>query len=303
MRDYSVVSPRFWIGATGKELRGNPPAQVLALYLMTSPHANMIGVFHCPLIYMAHETGLGMEGASKALQSLIEAKFCTYEESSETVFVHRMAAFQVGDQLSAQDKRCKGVEREWSNIPSRHLQQAFFAIYSVAFHLPKTVEKSKGHRSPFQAPTKPRTGTGSRTGSRNPPFPPGGAFEAFWECWPKNDRKQDKAKCSEKWKREGLDTVAEAIVADVTAKKHSQKWRDGFIEAPMVYLNNRRWEDGAAGEATGPKRGTDEYAALHKSAGWWREAGFPTIWDAMASKCWHDNAHEFRDGKRVGVAA
>lgn len=50
------------------------------------------------------------------------------------------------------------------------------------------------------------------------------------------------------------------------------------------------------------KRGTDEYAALHKSASWWREAGFDTIWDAMASKCWHDNAHQFRDGQRVEVA-
>lgn len=128
-------------------------------------------------------------------------------------------------------------------------------------------------------------------------------FEAFWECWPKNERKQDKAKCSEKWKRDSLDTVAEAIVADVTAKKHSQKWRDGFIEAPMVYLNNRRWEDGAAGAATGPKRGSDEYAALHKSAGWWREAGFDSVWSAIAAKCWHDTAHRFRDGKCVEVAA
>ena len=56
-------------------------------------------------------------------------------------------------------------------------------------------------------------------------------------------------------------------------------------------------------EQTSAKRGSDEYAALHKSAGWWREAGFPTIWDAMASKCWHDNAHQFRDGKRAEVAA
>ena len=152
MRDYGVVSPRFWIGTTGKELRGNPPAQVLALYLMTSPHANMIGVFHCPLIYMAHETGLGMEVASKALQSLIEAKFCTYEESSETVFVHRMAAFQIGDHLSEQDKRCKGVEREWNNIPSRQLQQAFFAIYSVAFHLPKQSRKARGTEAPSKPP-------------------------------------------------------------------------------------------------------------------------------------------------------
>ena len=152
MRDYSVVSPRFWIGTTGKELRGNPPAQVLALYLMTSPHANMIGVFHCPLIYMAHETGLGMEVASKALQSLIESKFCTYEESSETVFVHRMAAFQIGDHLSEQDKRCKGVERDWNNIPSRQLQQAFFAIYSVAFHLPKQSRKARGTEAPSKPP-------------------------------------------------------------------------------------------------------------------------------------------------------
>jgi len=302
MRDYSVVSPRFWIGATGKELRGNAHAQVLALYLMTSPHANMIGVFHCPLIYMAHETGLGMEGASKALQSLIEAKFCTYEESSETVFVHRMAAFQIGDHLSEQDKRCKGVEREWNNIPSRQLQQAFFAIYSVAFHLPKQSKKARGTEAPSKPP-RSQEQEQEQEQDQDTPQPPTVAFEDFWECWPKNDRKQDKAKCSEKWKREGLDTVAEAIVADVTAKKHSQKWRDGFIEAPMVYLNNRRWEDGAAGAATSPKRGTDEYAALHKSAGWWREAGFPTIWDAMASKCWHNNAHEFRDGKRVGVAA
>ena len=199
MRDYSVVSPRFWIGATGKELRGNAHAQVLALYLMTSPHANMIGVFHCPLIYMAHETGLGMEGASKALQSLIEAKFCTYEESSETVFVHRMAAFQIGDHLSEQDKRCKGVEREWNNIPSRQLQQAFFAIYSVAFHLPKQSKKARGTEAPSKPPRSQEQEQDQEQDQETPLSPQGGGFEAFWECWPKNERKQDKAKCSENW--------------------------------------------------------------------------------------------------------
>ena len=303
MRDYGVVSPRFWIGATGKALRGNAPAQVLALYLMTSPHANMIGVFHCPLIYMAHETGLGMEGASKALQSLIEAGFCTYEESSETVFVHRMAAFQIGDHLSEQDKRCKGVEREWGNIPSRQLQQAFFAIYSVAFHLPKQSKKARGTEAPSKPPRSQEQEQDQEQDQETPLSPQGGGFDAFWECWPKNDRKQDKAKCAAKWSKDGLDAMAEKIVADVEAKKATAKWRDGYVEAPMVYLNNRRWEDGSANAATGPKRGSDEYAALHKSAGWWREAGFPTIWDAMASKCWHNNAHEFRDGKRVEVAA
>lgn len=54
---------------------------------------------------------------------------------------------------------------------------------------------------------------------------------------------------------------------------------------------------------SGPKRGSDEYAALHRNASWWREAGFDGVWDAIAVQCWHDNANEFRGGKRVGVAA
>ena len=151
MRDYGVVSPKFWIGETGKALRGNAQAQVLALYLMSCPHANMIGVFHCPVLYMAHETGLGMEGASKALQSLIEAGYCTYDEASEIVFVHRMAAYQVAESLKPGDNRVKGVEREWSNIGPAQLKSAFAAIYSVAFHLPIEAEKI----SPSQAPSKP----------------------------------------------------------------------------------------------------------------------------------------------------
>lgn len=151
MRDYGVVSPKFWIGGTGKSLRGNAPAQVLALYLMTCPHANMIGVFHCPVLYMAHETGLGMEGASKALQSLIEADYCTYDEASETVFVHRMAAFQVAESLKPGDNRVKGVERDWQNIAQPQMKAAFHAIYSVAFHLPGEGENT----SLSKAPSKP----------------------------------------------------------------------------------------------------------------------------------------------------
>lgn len=150
MRDYGMVSPRFWIGETGKALRGNADAQVLALYLVTSPHANMIGVFHCPVLYMAHDTGLSMEGASKALQCLIKAGYCTYDEANETVFVHRMAAYQIGEALAPADKRCKGVEREWLNIASHSLQAAFFAMYSDVYHLEKQSKKT----SPSEAPSK-----------------------------------------------------------------------------------------------------------------------------------------------------
>lgn len=72
-------------------------------------------------------------------------------------------------------------------------------------------------------------------------------FDDFWSTWPKSDRKQDKAKCQEKWGDLKLDDIADKVLADVEIKKQSRKWQDEdgkFIEAPLVYLNNKRWEDG-----------------------------------------------------------
>ena len=105
MRDYSKVNGQFWIGKTGKALRGDAQAQIVAMYLVTSPHSNMIGVFHCPVLYIAHETGLTIEGASKGLQRLIEGEYCTYDEASDTVFVHEMAKYQIGESLIPNDKQ------------------------------------------------------------------------------------------------------------------------------------------------------------------------------------------------------
>lgn len=69
-------------------------------------------------------------------------------------------------------------------------------------------------------------------------------FAEFWEAWPKSERKQDKAKCADKWAARGLDAIADTIMADIATKRKTQKWQGGFIEAPEVYLNNSRWEDG-----------------------------------------------------------
>lgn len=94
---------------------------------------------------------------------------------------------------------------------------------------------------------EPRTKNQSNT-----PQPPKGGvqrFEEFWTAWPKGERKQDKVKCARKWKASDLDAVADAILADIATKRHTEKWQTGFIEAPLVYLNGRRWEDGVTPDA------------------------------------------------------
>ena len=69
-------------------------------------------------------------------------------------------------------------------------------------------------------------------------------FDEFWDSWPKNERKQDKKKCRDRWVGKSLDSLADKIIADVVLRKQGKKWADPqFIEAPLVYLNNQRWED------------------------------------------------------------
>ena len=168
MRSYSKVSSSFWTGRTGRALRGDCDAQIVALYLLTSPHASMIGVYHCPILYIAHETGIPFEGASKGLQRLVEGGFCTYEEDTETVWVHEMARFQVGESLKANDNRVKDIQRQFAEIPEGKIRRGFYERYKDAYILnkpPGEASESKPLASPLQAPSKPGTGTGTGTGT------------------------------------------------------------------------------------------------------------------------------------------
>jgi hypothetical protein len=152
MRDYAKVAPQFWIGQTGKTLRkAGAEAQVVAMYLLTSPHANMLGLYYLPTVYLIHETGLGDEGALKGLQRAIEAGFCSYDEASEVVWVHEMARYQIADQLKDGDNRCKGVQSEYDSLPSNPYLAPFFDRYASAFHM----ANRRGNGSPSQAPSKP----------------------------------------------------------------------------------------------------------------------------------------------------
>lgn len=155
MRDYSKVSGTFWTGKTGRGLRGDMQTQLVALYLMTSPHANMIGVFHCPVIYIAHETGSPLEGAIKGLKKLCEGGFCAYDEDSETVWVHEMAKFQIGDDLKPNDNRVKDIQKQYESMPESRIKSGFLEKYGACYH----IADSKPLRSPSEAPPKPEAGT------------------------------------------------------------------------------------------------------------------------------------------------
>ena len=72
-------------------------------------------------------------------------------------------------------------------------------------------------------------------------------FDRFWASWPRSERKTSKSLCQKKWAKLGLDAQCEEIIKHVEYMKTTDSWLKSngqFIPAPLVYLNQMRW-DGA----------------------------------------------------------
>lgn len=144
MRAYGKVTPRFWTGPTGRRIRAaGPAAQVVALYLLTCPHANMLGLYYLPLPYVCHETGLSPGTVDEAVSALVAGDFCRYDPGTEFVWVVEMARYQVGECLAPRDKRATGVARALARLPENPFKVPFLERYGATFHL-------DGHGATFQ---------------------------------------------------------------------------------------------------------------------------------------------------------
>ena len=72
-------------------------------------------------------------------------------------------------------------------------------------------------------------------------------FNLFWAAWPRSTRKGAKSACLQKWCKNYNETQADQILKHVAWMKTTEDWlknNGAFIPAPLVYLNQQRW-DGA----------------------------------------------------------
>jgi hypothetical protein len=251
-RDYAKVSPLFWTGNTGREIRARgQECQLAALYLMTGPSATMLGVYHMPAVLLAHAIGSSLEGASKALRSLSEGGFCVYDESSEWVWVREMAAWQIDDELDASDNRVKGIAKDWLALPNLPFLQEFYDRYAAAFHLPKRrlpQAPSKALQSPSQAPPKPGAGTGTGEGTRTgeKTLSDKSDFARWYAAYPRHEAKGDAEKA---WRAVKPLPALDVLLAAVEWQKRDGCLRareaDGrsLIPLPATWLRKARWLD------------------------------------------------------------
>lgn len=84
-------------------------------------------------------------------------------------------------------------------------------------------------------------------------------FERFWKAWPASTRKGAKSECKKKWEKHYCETQTDQIIKHVEWLKTTEQWiksNGAFIPAPLVYLNQQRW-DGADIPEIKPKNAID----------------------------------------------
>lgn len=160
MRSYGKVSPSFWRRGSGKNLRGKPEAQVLALYLMTCEQGTMCGIFHCLLVTIAGETGLSPDATRSAFELLADEDLAYIDEPGELVFVPATALHQVGPELKGGDKRRVAIVNELTRAGAHPFVADFWRRYGDAYSLgpvPRALQPldapSKGHHEVASTPS------------------------------------------------------------------------------------------------------------------------------------------------------
>lgn len=248
------VNTRFWRDTYIAKL--SPEYKLFFLYLLTNPETTLCGVYEIPLQQIALDLGISQQKTETMMQQLEEDEKVAYIDGWLCLVNHPRYMT-----LSNVNHR-KGVERELSEVP-KAIRNRLPIAYGMAYHshsietevlipililipipkgytsasddadtsgdTPKSEKKKRVSSSHKKAEPK-RTGTKA-------------CFEKFWQIYPKKTQKKS---CLQKWQLHKLDPELDTIIDFVEKAKESDRWKSGFVVSPLVFLNQRRWEDDLA---------------------------------------------------------
>ena len=185
---FGKVQEGFW---TDEKILGlNEDGKLLALYILTGPHRNMIGCFRLPVEYVMGDLKWDRDRVSDTLSELVSIGFITRCETTGWVLVNNLLKYDpivspktgvAAARLAAAVPRKSAV---WQGLMQRlipygtKLPQGFFreAEYPSAYPIGNGMPSPEPEPEPEQEPIPPI-----------PPVPGGGGpdrFEEFWTAYP-----------------------------------------------------------------------------------------------------------------------
>ena len=82
---YSKIDSRFWSDEKTRAM--SPDARYIVLYLLTSPHRNILGCYHLPKLYIMADTKLSQNKFNAAWKEVQKSGMVKYDEASEMILV------------------------------------------------------------------------------------------------------------------------------------------------------------------------------------------------------------------------
>jgi len=152
VRTQATIVPTFWTRGSGKKLRGNADAQVLAFYFMTSPHSTMVGIFYSSVATILDETGLTEPRFRAALPAV--AEIAQYDEQEGIVFLPEGSAHQIGETMSIGNKVRKPALSQLQVYGNHRFVREWIYRYYDAYCL--SHEGIPRPDAPYDAPSKTR---------------------------------------------------------------------------------------------------------------------------------------------------
>lgn len=258
MREYGQVQSAFWQASDVQNMTDT--GKLLALYLLTGPHANGVGCYRLPDGYVTAD----LEWSSKRLEE-------GFHELSENGFAYRFEGVVFIPNFLrwnaiANGNVAKARFKEWESLPKSELKA--HAARAMLRFCPHWSDEARNHLETVsetvtetipagyanQNPTRPDP---TQTLPK-PSFPQKPAkakkstegFEAFWLAYPRKVGKEDALKSFVKVSPDP-DLLA-AMLSALKRQAGSEQWADRqFIPHPSTWLNGKRWQDEEGGTETG----------------------------------------------------
>lgn len=121
MRDYGKVHTGFWVSEDTRALSDD--GKLLALYLLTCPHANIIGCFRLPQAYVADDLGWNAQRVAKGFAELSGKGFATHDASG-WLCIHRYLKWNAIENPN----QATAAKKVFEQIPDRSAAKAACAL-------------------------------------------------------------------------------------------------------------------------------------------------------------------------------
>jgi hypothetical protein len=161
MPSYWRMSPRFWTDPIIR--RGSDERRLLAAYLLTCQHRNVMGLYWLPKAYICADLGWDVERLAKPFGELLSAHFIAYDEDAEVVLIRNALKYQAPEN----DNQVTAALRHIEDLPSTFLASDFRRLAErFCERLAKALPEGFGE--PMPDPTAPTTTTAPTTDNTVP---------------------------------------------------------------------------------------------------------------------------------------